>query len=56
MNKRKLRRVYRRYLFSYTFEILTPRAIVEVDTRLEVPGKDDNTRLLFSLAALLLAG
>lgn len=30
MSKRKLRRIYRRYLFSYTFEALTPRPVLVV--------------------------
>ncbi|HSH31683.1 MAG TPA: hypothetical protein VK963_03410 [Candidatus Saccharimonadales bacterium] len=27
VNKRKLRLMYRRYLFSYTFEVFTPNAL-----------------------------
>lgn len=30
MSKRKLRKSYRKYLFSYTFEVFEPRAMAPV--------------------------
>ena len=54
ISKRKLRKLYRGYLFSYTFEVFTPRAIVEVEPPFEVISSDDNEQVLFGLAALLL--
>lgn len=32
MSKRKLRKAYRKYLFSYTFDVFEPRVLVPVRT------------------------
>lgn len=55
LTKRKLRMTYRRYLFSYSFEVFTPRLQPELIPRLHIISNASNDQILLSVAGLLLA-